>query len=198
MKLEDFISQTLLGINEGIKVAREKTGDQQAVPTEIDFESDDAQGKDIFKRGVWRGGYSNKWKPFTFVDFDVLVEASETTGANVGEGGVNVVMLKANSENQSSAHRIKFTIPFSLRWTMQLIILITTIITALATTTAAIIAIMAYLRQSKHYRDQFQQANEHHKGKLDLDEKLQQKQMMHEKSAAAQRREERALRGLPS
>jgi len=115
MELKDFLSQSLLQIIEGVKIAQEKSADFKAkvnpfLPNVL------VKDKVLDPRMLYLGG-THQYTVF-LVDFDVAITVTE--GDNIkGGGSLNVAAIKIGAEGQSSTtntqqSRIKFLIPITL------------------------------------------------------------------------------------
>ncbi len=101
MELKDFISETLIQIEEGLKTAKSKMEDVKISP--------DIKGKDISKEG-----YSLEYN-YRDIDFDIALTASDSI-AGEAKAGLRVLGVEGsvNKEN-SKISRIKFSIPIGIK-----------------------------------------------------------------------------------
>lgn len=111
MELSEFIASTIIGIAQGVKSAQEREKELGFCVNPTSMRPYDNSPTNI-------GGVTNIdgiERMVKFVDFDLLVEAQNTTGKNTG-GGINVLDAiqiggkKEKSEIEKSANRIKFSI----------------------------------------------------------------------------------------
>ena len=105
MTLQDFVTETLTQIANGVSTARK--GNRQIAPS---VAMSTAHGNSYV---VFRGGVSN---PSAFlVDFDVAVTVSQKKSNDAGGGiAVHVFQAKASREGateHSTVSRIKFQVP---------------------------------------------------------------------------------------
>lgn len=109
MQLKDFISETLSQLIGGVVEAQEKAqASGGRVSPHVRNPSD---SKSLY-------GRTNDQLPVIFVDFDISVEAQETTGTKGGIGVVtgmfNLGSAGESKENRQSMNKIKFSIPVAL------------------------------------------------------------------------------------
>jgi hypothetical protein len=107
MDLQEFVSQTLIQIAEGVAAARAKKGELIAPKIELNSNTE---------AGVLRAKRTGE-NAF-LVEFDVAVGVAETSAAS-GGGGIQVVAFfnakgeKAQTIEASSVNRVKFVVPMS-------------------------------------------------------------------------------------
>jgi hypothetical protein len=104
MNLQEFVSESLNQITEGVASAKKNHGDY--VAPELSGGDDRPKGQLV----------TMGWKPAFLVEFDVAVTASESSSAG-GGGGLKVLSVvslegggKRSIEN-SSVSRVKFSVP---------------------------------------------------------------------------------------
>ncbi|MDP2837855.1 MAG: hypothetical protein Q8O53_01075 [Candidatus Moranbacteria bacterium] len=93
MKLSEFVSETLLEIEEGLAIVREQNDHSYSIT-------------DSSKKGHAAGGS---------IDFDVAITTLEASGGKAGAGlsvaGIDLVGASVSSKNESAAiSRIKFSV----------------------------------------------------------------------------------------
>jgi len=113
MELKEFVSQTLLQIIEGVKVAQENTKQHGAKINPV---------LTYTEMGTFRTPMvtptSNITSPVFLVDFDVAIIATEGEGIK-GGGGLNVAAIRIGAQGESSSSntqqsRVKFIVPITL------------------------------------------------------------------------------------
>lgn len=108
MELEDFISETLRQIIDGVKGAQEHAKEQGAKVNPIYVQT----GHSTYAVEV------STQAPIQFVDFDVAVTETKGKeakgGIGVFFGGVGIGAKGTSDASNQSTNRIRFTIPVSL------------------------------------------------------------------------------------
>jgi len=106
--LQDFISETLVQITEGVKAAQTKIAVSGAMINPKEMAMDNSVP-------YWRGEKAGNYLVGQTIEFDIAVVASEEKNIKGGMGIVSVLGYEANKENASSSvSRIKFSVPIFL------------------------------------------------------------------------------------
>jgi hypothetical protein len=113
MELKDFVSETLIQIIKGVKVAQEQSKQYGAKinPTLTYVELGDFRTHMVTPTG-------NSTSPVFLVDFDVAITAVEGEGVK-GGGGLSIAAMRIGAEAESTASntqqsRVKFIVPITL------------------------------------------------------------------------------------
>lgn len=110
MKLEDFISESIIQIISGVKKAQDYASQNQALINPITLQQAKSSGDSYYD--------SRTLRPAQVIDFDISVTTKED-GKVSGKAGVFVSVLKLGvegtegTENQIS-NKIKFSVPILL------------------------------------------------------------------------------------
>ena len=111
MKLEDFISETLIQIINGIKTAQKyaDSNDAKVNPKNISI-----TGKENLR--LWDGGYNGL--PVEEIKFDVAVSTTQGSvtkgGIGIFVGGIGVGTQGQSDSSNLSVSRIRFSVPVRL------------------------------------------------------------------------------------
>ncbi len=110
LSLEDFISETLFQMVNGVSKAQERV---EPLGGRVN-----PRGLNKDNQGEWViGGSVSERKYAQFIEFDIAVTIAEDTQGKVGVGLFSAVAFggQAQLQDQSSTvHRIKFSIPITL------------------------------------------------------------------------------------
>lgn len=111
MNLQDFVSQALTEIAEGVKDAQKKVSDINQRPSHI-YTQSQIGGSNLIL------GLDKDGNPIHMIDFDVAVTSSEGTetkgGIAVVSGLISLGSQGKSQETTQSVSRIKFKVPVCL------------------------------------------------------------------------------------